>query len=257
MIPMQTPCRFQQRLRGDRRQGFTLLEILLTAALILALSGAMVCSFSSIGRKTGLEEGVRRFETLLRLARAEASNSGRSVRLEFSPDDDGAPGTTAPTGSHHVTLSVESDPVTRPGRFTELRGVGWTRAALHDLAGVQSVRPLTTRPLAAGVAPTDLPVEQREPSGGLERPPETDDEATEAQNPPPVTFYPDGSSDSAEILLSAFESDDTRRMAVRVVGVTGSIASHEVEGGRADVAVPPSPDDPGVQFSTPFSAEER
>ena len=41
---------------------------------------------------------------------------------------------------------------------------------------------------------------------------------------PPITFYPDGSSDSAEIIVAARSTEEEQRMSVRLVGITGSIS---------------------------------
>jgi len=49
-----------------------------------------------------------------------------------------------------------------------------------------------------------------------------------AEEFPSITFYPDGSCDSAEIVLASRNSDDERLMAVRLSGILGSVSSHAV-----------------------------
>jgi hypothetical protein len=56
---------------------------------------------------------------------------------------------------------------------------------------------------------------------------------------PSITFYPDGSSDSAEVVLASRNSDDQRRLAVRLGGMLGTlstraVSANEIETGELD-----------------------
>src|SRR3954451_1026276 len=102
-------------------RGFTLLEMLLVMALLVALLGAIIFNFSSLQRGADLQEGARQFEALVRFAGAQAANSGRAVQLRFGGD-------AGSTNMVDVTDDVEDwgaklrvvwepDPVLQPGVF--------------------------------------------------------------------------------------------------------------------------------------------
>src|SRR3954463_11980099 len=74
-----------RRKKGDGA-GFTLLEILLTVALLLALLGAVVYNFESAKRGADLEEGARQLEALIRFCGAQAANSGKTVQFRLGDD---------------------------------------------------------------------------------------------------------------------------------------------------------------------------
>src|SRR4051812_19732999 len=70
--------------------GFTLLEMLLTVALLVALLAAVVYNFESARRGSDLEEGARQLEALVRFAGAHAANTGKAVQLRFGDDSSAA-----------------------------------------------------------------------------------------------------------------------------------------------------------------------
>ena len=56
---------------------------------------------------------------------------------------------------------------------------------------------------------------------------------------PSITFYPDGTSDSAEVVLASRNDEDERRLAVRLGGMLGTVSTRtisasEVENGELD-----------------------
>jgi hypothetical protein len=53
-----------------------------------------------------------------------------------------------------------------------------------------------------------------------------DDLAMEIRESPTITFYPDGSSDSARFVVSSQDTEDLRRMALELTGITGAIQRH-------------------------------
>jgi hypothetical protein len=55
------------------------------------------------------------------------------------------------------------------------------------------------------------------------QPTEGDEEAATGPTFAPITFFPDGSSDSAEIILASRNEEETRRISVTIVGATGVI----------------------------------
>lgn len=202
--------RFRQPIRNDLRRGFTLLELLLVTFLLLMLAGALIYNFSTLMRGNQLAEGTTRLETLMRFARAQAANSGKKVQLVFSAETNNTP---AATGD--VRATWEPDPLGQPGCFSEMQDGHWHVQEVNDLVQVESVKLIESK--AAPPAVTS----------------ETDDELDEfadfapSKSMSPITFYPDGSSDSAEIIVAARSPEEEQRMAVRLVGMTGSI-SHQL-----------------------------
>jgi len=200
------------------RRGFTLIELLLAIFLLSLLFGALVYNFSTLQPGAKLAEGMDRFESMLRFARAQAAYTGCRVQLRFAADQ------TVPLLSeplYRLQLAWESNPWEHPGTFVTLPSSGW------DLDGINQT---------VGFAPPDPPpdIESSLPlaDGGEPAQPVTDPEsagATSTEEPPrlpPVTFFPDGTSDSAEFLLVARSEDDPRRVKVHLMGITGAI-SHE------------------------------
>jgi len=45
----------------------------------------------------------------------------------------------------------------------------------------------------------------------------------------PITFYPDGSSDTSEVVFSARESEEERQVAVQIIGTTGTVRRRAIE----------------------------
>jgi prepilin-type N-terminal cleavage/methylation domain-containing protein len=193
-------------------QGFTLIELLLVVALILMLTSAMVFNFSTLLRGSQLAEGTFRLETLMRFARAQAANSGRKVQLVFSAESTNAP--AASTGD--VRATWEPDPLGQPGYFEDLADAQWHVQEINNLVQVESVKLLD----ASSACPSSTDSWQDESQ-------DVSTNAAPANAKAPITFYPDGSSDSAEIIVAARSPEEEQRMAVRLVGMTGSI-SHQL-----------------------------
>ena len=189
---------------GDRKRpgashAFTLVVLLLTTVLFVLLLGAMVYNFSSLHRGSGLEEGAAQFESLLRFARAQAANTGRKVQVNF--EEDIGDGFSAPLGNLRVLW--EPDPLDRPGEFEELPEAALYVRGVTDLVSVEFVRNELT---------DETPIE-----------PPADEGALASFSFLPLYFFPDGSSESAEILLASRSQEDERLVSVRLAGVTGSI----------------------------------
>ncbi len=188
--------------RRRTSRAFTLVELLLAVVLLLMLIGALAFNFSALQRGAELEEGAAQFESLLRFVRASAANSGRQIQLRFgAPVGDGA----GAQGSG-IRVVWEPDPLTQPGDFVDLPEAETYLRAIKDLV-------------------------QAEPKPEDDQAIETNEVMTESkeETPPgttaglPITFYPDGSSDSAVIFLKSLDNEDQRLMSVRLSGVTGSI----------------------------------
>ena len=180
--------------------GFTLIELLLTVVLLLMLAGAAVISFSSLLQRSELEEGVNQLEGLVRFARAQAANTGKKVQLTFQELT--ADGLLAPMGT--VGAVWEPDPVGKPGEFVTLPEAALMTRSVNELLWFDEVRE------GENQAPASA-----EPGG------ETLEEV--AYGFEPITFYPDGSSDTAEIIISARSPEETRKVALKISGITGTI----------------------------------
>jgi prepilin-type N-terminal cleavage/methylation domain-containing protein len=197
------------------RRGFTLVEVLLAVALMSLFTGAAIVSFGTIGQGAELNLGAVRFEGMLRFARAEAANSGRRVRVSIVPD---SPVATAPpitNQASQIRLAWEPKPFDQPEVFEDLPPSQWGADHLTDNIAIQTVRLIDPNDTASAIPTTNTLATADE----IEAP-----QASQATAPPAITFNPDGSSDSAEIVLTARNPDDSRRIAVRIEGLTGSIS---------------------------------
>jgi prepilin-type N-terminal cleavage/methylation domain-containing protein len=174
-------------------RGFTLVELLLTVVLLLLLASAAVISFSTLLSSSELDEGAAQMEGLMRFARAHAANTGKKVQLVF--DEQTGDGMVVPLGN--VRMLWEADPLGVAGEMTELPEAAMMVQAVNSLVQVEDVR-----------SPVELNNQVHE-----------QEEVSFA----PLTFYADGSSDSAEIILSSRAAEETRRVWIRVTGITGAI----------------------------------
>jgi type II secretory pathway pseudopilin PulG len=187
------------------RRGFTLLETLLAASLFMLFLGAAIVSLGPASRGCNLDQGAVRLESILRFARAEAANTGRRVRVAFTPDAQ----TTEP--HNPVRVLWEPEPLDEPDVFQDLSNAKWELDGFGEQVSVERVRLLDARDIPPATDPDDPAALDEEES------PITPADST------PITFNPDGSSDSAEIVLAGRDSDDARRVTVRVMGLTGHI----------------------------------
>lgn len=213
--------------------GFTLAELLLVTGLIVLFAGAAVLSLGPLWRTAPLDEGVGRVEGLLRFARAEAAQHGRRVRLQVTagPRPESFAGSSCPT----VQLEWEPEPLTQPGVFVPNHSTTPLTRSLSELVRIESIRrtdpdqpaapPTTTSNNNSNIDPLPSSLEPGTRAEATADPTATsDEESTDSWEP--ITFYPDGSSDSAEILIASAETTDAnadpRRMIVRWNGLNGT-----------------------------------
>lgn len=176
------------------RRGLTLLELVLVMALLALLAGAVAWNVSPWRTGERLEEGMERFQTVLRMARAEAATTGRRLRLAFDEE----------TGQCSVLW--EPEPLSEPEQFTDYARCTWkshiptemVRVLRSELTGSSAYRTLRAQM-------------------GRE---ETEDNALQA-----VTFYPDGSSDSAVFELVDAEGSESFLAIIVLDGVNGVITA--------------------------------
>lgn len=174
-------------------RGFTLVELLLTVVLLLLLASAAMISFSNLLSGSELEEGAAQMEGLMRFARAHAANTGKKVQLVF--EEQTSDGMTVPLGN--VRVLWEADPLRFPGQMTELFEAAPMAQNVNNLVQVED---------AHLIGEADLPAEEQQQLSFV-----------------PITFYPDGSSESAEIIVASRAPDELRRVSIRVIGITGAI----------------------------------
>ncbi len=188
-------------------QGFTLVETLLAASLFLLFSAAAILSLDPASRGSGLDQGAVRLESLLRFARAEAANTGRRVRDLFVHD-----ARSCTNQPNQIRLLWEPEPLDEPEVFQDLSRAHWEADDFSEGANVAQIRMIDS---------SDVPA-----AGESSNPGSPDEEVNAAPSPEPrpITFNPDGSGDSAEIILVARNPDDSRRITVRVIGLTGMIS---------------------------------
>jgi len=173
--------------------GFTLIEILLALAVFVLLAGVLVVNYSGWLERRAFNDAAQRFETALRMARADAATTGRSLRLTF--DESGA-----------AQVLWEPDPLEEPGVFVPYERSTWTQYLPRDTLVVESstlVGPSAFRTLLLDGEPINVG------SG----------EAVVD----PVTFLPDGSMDDAVIVLRSRSENESRRVVVQTYSVAGTV----------------------------------
>lgn len=233
------------------RAAFTLVELLLTVVLLLLLLGAVLFNYSSLSQGARLDHGAEQLETLFRFARSQAASTGRQVRIVFEnpsyegmgetqqapsgretvpPNNPGGAGSRASTATNApLTVVWEPDPYGAPGQFVPLPEAQSYLDDLLELIEVVEVRlPRFKRPVSAvswngysAVAAKPIPTVDIPPTDSAAPSDVTPVVPTGA--PIQVAFYPDGSSDSFEVVISSQEAGDTRRLLLSMAGVTGRV----------------------------------
>ncbi len=218
-------------IRTDKSQaGFSLVELLLTLVLILCLAAASVFTFTTLYRSANLDEGNDRFHSLIRFAQAEAATTGCKVRLQFparpvsSRNDQSGASTDDKNELRDIEVTWEADALNAPGVFQTYTNKTWSEEMVNELVGVEKVES-TQSPAVPSSASSAASYGAASPlaSTGDSTP-----ESPASTEFPSVTFYPDGSCDSAEIVLASRNPDDERRVEVRLSGLLGSVSSRTV-----------------------------
>jgi len=216
-----------------------LVELLLTLVLILCLAAATVFSYTAMHRTANLDEGASRLQSLIRFAQAESATSGRKVRLQFETGARPVKENESEAGSdlRQIKVTWESDFINAPGVFQDYTNKAWSEDMVNELVGVAKVQPIQaparqSQMPQVPVLDSTVPMPDETTSqnmGGNASNQESLASESQSDGFPSITFYPDGSCDSAEIVLASKNSEDDRRLAVRLSGILGSISSHPVK----------------------------
>jgi prepilin-type N-terminal cleavage/methylation domain-containing protein len=203
------------------QRGFTLLELLLVLVLLLLFASVAVVSLTPLRQGADLNEGVGQLESMLRFARAEAAQEGRRFQVQFRSAP--SAGTTGLPASS-VQVSWEPRPLAQPGVFVADASTGPLAESVSNLLYIENVRHIGAGQNPAPANTNAAPAEAQEDAASAA--PLDPVDSTNAETWPPINFYPDGSSDSAEIIVASNDSSDPRRMLVHWDGLSGS-ATHQ------------------------------
>ncbi len=176
-----------------RRSGgraFTMIEILLAIGVMVLLAGAVTYTMFGRVQEHYLDEGSQRFETVLRMARAEAANQGRRLRLSWIEQE------------QRLVVLWEPEPLAQPGQFVELTSASWAGTLPSDLIRIVS-------------ASREGESESQTGFGKASSAMAGDDEAATTTL---IDFYPDGSCDTATFELASRDESDLRRALVEFDG---------------------------------------
>ena len=244
----------------------------------MLLAGAVVFNFGSLDRGARLDESAPLVESLFRYARAQASSRGREVVVVFgdapaagaesgssssntsgtgtgsNPASTSSSGSGSSTNSSAGTASApipagvqvlwEPDPIGAPGKFELLPGAYSLTEQLNELIRVHEVRPPSNEgdsAQAAAAKSAESPTTNENAVAGTAN-------ATATR---PVKFFPDGSSDSVEVVLGTLDDQDVRRLSVSLSGTTGTLRhrffSLGPDGEPVAPAAPGAEGSPGTQ----------
>lgn len=234
------------------------MELLLTLVLILCLAAASVFTFTAIYKTANLDEGSDRFQSLIRFAQAEAATTGRKVRLQFVPTENA---TTDEAGAElrEIKVTWESDLLNAPGVFEEYTNKAWSEEIVNELVGVTKVAAISENgePMPTqGDATLGGAAEGSDETGGAVS---ATDDFSASSDFPSITFYPDGSCDSAEVVLASRNGEDERRLAVRLGGLLGTVSTRTVSATTEGEAEPEAFEDFDEAFESgaPVTASSR
>lgn len=197
-------------------KGFTLLEITIAVTLLMIITAVIVVSGSGSSDRRKFEYAVDRLETSLRMARADAANKVRRIRMEFDEE------TRLPT------LLWEPSPIDAPEQFEPYKECSWRSRIPDDLIAITRCR--TT-------GPDGTPVDESPTSLG-------DD--TDERTMQTITFNTDGTSDSVLIEIESTRFGEDLRAAIKLDGENNII--------KMKILGPPSEDED--ENGDPFAEDE-
>lgn len=170
------------------------MEVLLATALVVLLLSLGIAGFGRLYDTEKIGEAGRRMESILRLARADAAARGRRIRLSFDRE------TLA------LLIEWEPKPLAEPGTFVPLTSASW--ANQPPLTAVRFRRCERTGSSAMQTLTYQQEDELQSEDGKVLQ---------------SVTFYPDGSCDSAIVEIAGRDESELRIARIDLDGVTGTV----------------------------------
>jgi len=227
------------------RWGFSLVELLLSVVLLMLLLGAVVFNFSTFQQGAQLDEGAMRVEAMIRFAKATASNSGKKVQVRFLKEPSGTHADT--TATVKMELMWEPDPLGQPGRFEKLSESQEFVDSAAELVQIKAAQSISSDEMTERVGGLPASSVNSTELDSAVSPTTKHDEARGEENPveeygvtpmPTIEFFPDGSSDTAQITLASLDLDDQRLTVIRLNGNTGELRRVSMTEGQDLVRFP-------------------
>ncbi len=188
------PARQPDQSRAIR--AFTLIELVMAIGLLVALTGAIVFSFSSLQKNQQLNEGVDRLLTLVRYAKAHAATSGTPLRFQLVQIE------SESAVDSRVQVIWEPDPFNHPGEFVPFAEAAPLSEAVNELVSVQPAVPPGEGD-DTGAATTDSVLND-------------------------FGLYADGSTDHGKLIITSRDTEDRRRFLFELAGITGELKTRQL-----------------------------
>ena len=216
--------------RESKRSAFTLFELLLVLALLVAVAGIAIPTFESMIGSRRLGQSIDKLQNEIMAGRVTAMRTGQAqvIRMTLQGQDYSiAPwlgGSEAQDASAGATVMQSGQIIqTQPasgGSVLASEGSGSTKqlsegvqfSAVETLVDSRNALAIEQ---AGGTVPTDVGSSQGDGSGLSS----------------PLLLYPDGSCTTAQIILADSKG---RRMAIQLRGVTGQLKTFRL----ASIATP-------------------
>ena len=179
--------------KTTKARAFTLLELLLVIVILMTLAALV---WPNLGNRTSggkLEFAARQLTSLLRMARSQSMSTGKLYRCRFERD------------GLRAVIEEETDGPQSSGAFEPLKA-DWAVVEL----GADNIKCL-----AVQFDPWETQLRDQE-TKVLDKDPENNKDLLY----PPLVFYPNGTLDSATILLGNAEG---RNFTLTINGLTGQI----------------------------------
>ena len=176
--------------------GFTLLELVIAISMLVTITAVIVVSGAGSSDRRKFQYAVDRLETTLRMARAEAANKARRIRLAFNEE------TRLPE------ILWEPEPLTAPQQFEPYADCTWRSRLPKNRISVTRCRTIGPDGKPIDTAPTSV-----------------SDDNEDDQEMQTITFTPDGTSDSVLIEVESTDLENKLRAAIKLDGENNLIVT--------------------------------
>jgi type II secretory pathway pseudopilin PulG len=176
-----------------KARAFTLLELLLVIVIIIVMAMLVWPNIGSRNSSTRLEVTAEQLASLLQLARSGAMSTGSTYRCVFE------------TEGMYAVIESESDPLKAPGTFEAIKA-HWSQLDM----GKDQIKCLA-------VEFDEWESQLKEQEAELL---EAKDKTQDDMGSPPIMFYPDGTSDTASIVLG---DNENHSVTLTINGLTGQV----------------------------------